>query len=61
MSEPLKAPDLVLVACEVCLKEIPRDEASIEEFEDYVMYFCGLDCYRVWRAASTEIDDQLDD
>jgi hypothetical protein len=38
------------VACEVCLKEIPPDEAGIVEANDYVLYFCGLDCYRQWRA-----------
>jgi len=39
------------VACDVCLKEIPYSEAGIVEAEDYVMYFCGLDCYRQWREA----------
>ena len=39
------------VACEVCLKEIPQSEAGIVEVDDYVLYFCGLDCYRQWRAA----------
>ena len=39
------------VACEVCLKEIPQSEAGIVEAEDYVLYFCGLDCYTQWRAA----------
>lgn len=38
------------VACEVCLKEIPLDEAGIVEANDYVLYFCGLDCYHQWRA-----------
>jgi len=37
------------VACEVCLREIPQSEAGIVEANDYVMYFCGLDCYRQWR------------
>ena len=38
------------VACEVCLREIPQDEAGIVEANDYVLYFCGLDCYHQWRA-----------
>lgn len=42
--EPLTVP------CEVCLKEIPRAEAVNAEAEDYVMHFCGLDCYRAWAA-----------
>lgn len=37
------------VPCEVCLKEIPRSEAKIEEASDYVAHFCGLDCYRKWQ------------
>lgn len=38
-----------LVPCEVCLKEIPRSEAKVDEASDYVAYFCGLDCYDKWR------------
>lgn len=36
--------------CEVCLKEIPASEAKSAEAEDYVLYFCGLECYGRWRA-----------
>ena len=43
--------DSVLVSCEVCLREIPRSEAGIVEAEDYMMHFCGLECYRQWREA----------
>lgn len=44
------------VFCEVCLKEVPRSEASMAEARDYVAYFCGLDCYDKWQhpAASPE-------
>lgn len=38
------------VMCEVCLKEIPRSEAKIDEVNDYVLYFCGLDCYDKWQS-----------
>jgi hypothetical protein len=38
-----------MVACEVCLKEIPVSEAKSEEAEDYVRYFCGIDCYQQWK------------
>ena len=37
-----------LVNCEICLKEVPRSEAQVSEVQDYVMYFCGLDCYDKW-------------
>jgi hypothetical protein len=49
MNRPEEATEPVCVACEVCLKEIPHEQASIEEVDDYVMYFCGLDCYQAWR------------
>ncbi len=37
------------VACAVCLKEIPHSEAKQFEAQDYVAYFCGLDCFDQWR------------
>jgi hypothetical protein len=43
--EPIETP---LVACEICLKEIPHSEAINAEASDYVAHFCGIDCYRVW-------------
>lgn len=38
------------VPCEMCLKEVPRSEATVPEATDYVMYFCGLDCYDRWKS-----------
>ena len=47
---PLPKPsDPKLVACEVCRTEIPISEAKNEEAVDYVLYFCGLDCYAKWK------------
>lgn len=37
------------VPCEICLKEIPRSEAKVEEASDYFIYFCGLECYGKWQ------------
>jgi hypothetical protein len=37
------------INCEVCLKEIPRDEAQSDEATDYIVHFCGLECYQVWK------------
>ena len=34
--------------CEVCLKEVPLSEAHVPEAEDYVVNFCGLECYDKW-------------
>lgn len=36
------------VRCEICLKEVPPSEALSAEACDYVIHFCGVDCYRVW-------------
>ena len=38
-----------LISCEVCLKEVPKSEAKSAEVNDYVAYFCGLDCYDKWQ------------
>jgi len=38
------------VSCEVCLKEVPKSEASVAEASDYFMYFCGLECFEKWKA-----------
>ena len=41
-----------LVACEVCLREVPRSEAVVPEAADYVAYFCGLRCFEQWKKPS---------
>jgi hypothetical protein len=46
--------ECVHVACEVCLKEVPKSEAVIPEAADYVAYFCGLECYQQWRGLAGE-------
>ena len=37
------------VLCGTCRREIPFSEAVVPEAVDYVIYFCGLDCYDRWR------------
>ena len=37
------------VACEVCFKEIPLSEATSVKATDYIVYYCGLECYDQWR------------
>jgi len=44
-----KPSDTEHVACDVCLKEIPRSEAIVPEATDYVLRFCGLECYEKWK------------
>jgi len=42
------------VACEVCLKEIPISTAKSAKATDYIMYYCGLDCYEKWKKQQEE-------
>ncbi|MGH8684470.1 MAG: DUF3330 domain-containing protein [Nitrosospira sp.] len=48
MSKPEKPFDPEMVPCKVCFKEIPVSEATNEEAVDYVLHFCGLECYAKW-------------
>ncbi len=41
--------EIETVDCEICLKEVPASEAQNEEAADYVVYFCGLECYAKWK------------
>lgn len=42
-------PETVLVACYICLKEVPISAAKTPEVADYVAHFCGLECYVQWQ------------
>ena len=42
------------VACDVCLREVPRSEAIVPEAADYVAYFCGLACFERWKGLPQE-------
>lgn len=48
------------VACEVCLREIPKSEAVVPEAADYVAYFCGLQCYERWKNLPDKVASPLD-
>lgn len=54
-----QSPQDELVSCEVCMEEIPVSEAKSEEATDYVVYFCGLDCYAAWK--EQPINDNVTD
>jgi Domain of unknown function (DUF3330) len=47
------------VPCQVCQHDIPLSEAVVAEATDYVVYFCGLDCYERWRASNAAFDSSL--
>jgi hypothetical protein len=57
MNQTDKPIDTEQVACEVCLKGVPRSEAKMEEASDYVMYFCGLECHDKWRKQKEEQEE----
>lgn len=48
MPEPPRPADVPKVSCTVCLKEVPKSEAKLYEARDYVLHFCGLDCFDQW-------------
>jgi hypothetical protein len=37
------------VTCNICHREVPRAESLSAEGQDYLWFFCGLDCYEQWR------------
>ena len=43
------ADSCTLVNCAVCLKEVPADAIKQMDAQDYVLYFCGLDCLEMWQ------------
>jgi hypothetical protein len=45
----------ILIPCEVCEKEIPVSEAIISEAEDYVLFFCGAECFDRWRKKAEKL------
>ena len=49
MNDDGKLEETEKVSCELCLKEIPRSEAKNVEVNDYLLHFCGLDCYDKWK------------
>ena len=54
MNSDVQSENSVIVSCDVCLEQIPFSEARMEEASDYVLYFCGLDCYKIWRERSNK-------
>jgi YHS domain-containing protein len=57
IDEP-KVTGVVLVPCAVCQKEIPKSVALSSENQDYVLYFCGPDCYEEWSADAMAVKMQ---
>lgn len=60
MTTKNKPDEVEHVACEICLKEVPLTEAKVPELIDYVVYFCGLDCYEKWKTQHEKPGDQVE-
>ena len=58
MAKPSDPPEVKKVPCYVCRKEVPLSEAKISEAADYVVYFCGLECYAKWKQQSERAGQQ---
>lgn len=54
MTEENKPAQDEIVACDICMKEVPLSEAQSEEASDYVAHFCGLECYDKWKGQKKE-------
>ena len=57
MTKTDDSPTAEVIACEICIKEIPKSEAKVAEASEYVYYFCGSDCYAKW-SKENEKEDQ---
>ena len=49
-------PEVEMVACDICCKEVPKSAAKISEAVDYFAYFCGLECYEKWRDEVKQVE-----
>jgi len=49
MSDKMTPKEPEHVSCDICMKEIPIDEANSFETVDYVIHFCGLECFDKWK------------
>lgn len=41
-------------SCEVFMKEVPLTEGENPETADYIVHFCGLECYEEWKSQNAK-------
>jgi hypothetical protein len=58
MVDKLEFSGTELVSCAVCQKEVPKSVAHRVADQDYVLYFCGPDCYEEWSADQMAVREQ---
>ena len=46
------------VACQICLKEIPKMATDSAEVVEYVYYFCGPECFAEWQRGTKPPADE---
>ncbi|MFA6972084.1 MAG: DUF3330 domain-containing protein [Gallionella sp.] len=51
-------PEVGLVVCSICRKEVPITAAKTPESVDYVVNFCGLDCYAEWQRGQPQEENK---
>lgn len=54
MTTPIRPTTVETIQCEICMIEIPVSEVMSSEALDYVMHFCGLECYDQWSKQELE-------
>lgn len=54
MTTPPRPTAVETIRCDVCMKEIPQSAATNAEVQDYVMHFCGLECYGQWHTEAEQ-------
>ena len=59
MTKNDKPVEVERVSCEICMKEVPASEAIVPEATDYVVYFCGLECYEKWKNQREKPDSDV--
>jgi hypothetical protein len=50
--------ECTMLTCDMCLDELPAEDAIREEGKDYVAHFCGLDCLERWRMRGQRPEQQ---
>ena len=43
------------LSCRVCLQEIPASEVCCPEAVDYVLYYCGIECYGILQQVAQSV------
>lgn len=57
MTHPPRPTAVDEIQCDVCMREIPASEAVNAEADEYVMNFCGLECYDRWRKQGAHVPE----